>query len=405
MLRNQRRQQKKVPTVKASLRFCINAVVAAMIATATLLGIVSTRIILPQSMMNTPDNTISISVGSRTDYASARAVTPTLVRQRTILTRKETLDEHQNVSKLRTPIGAKDTNSSWARIPPPGRSRKQTIEKYHNASQQPVGDAKKYLCLTDMFGGHCNRILTLARAKRMATEYGLSFALTNRKEHRWFKAVLERNVSIITLPGEHQTLECVKNVTSKRAYYNNFQNERRGNPFVAELAKYFLPYKFYRKKAEKAVAKMFRGKPFLSVHRRQFPRCEWRSTDGLYGRNVGGGANCSKEIMVEHCDLTYDKVQKRYNPTNLPVVLFTDGRNKSLDDTFPTKDDNDFITQLWMMTLSERHIGVPVSTVDAVVNHWRFAGGKRFIEPAGCYNDFDEVNRVLSSTLARSTNA
>jgi hypothetical protein len=188
----------------------------------------------------------------------------------------------------------------------------------------------------------------------------------------------------------------VKNITSKKAYYNDFKNERLGNPFVAELGKFFVLHKAYRKKAEKAVFDLYGEKPFLSVHRRQFPRCAWRATNGPYGRNVGGGANCSKQTMLGHCDLTYEKVQLEYNPTKLPVVLFTDGRNTSLDESFPTKDDHDFLTQLWMMTLSERHVGVPMSTVDVVVNHWRYAAGKQFIEPAGCYNDFDEARAALN---------
>jgi hypothetical protein len=67
--------------------------------------------------------------------------------------------------------------------------RQQTIglQKYQNGNQNPksTGDRRRYLCLTDMFGGHCNRILTLARGKRRATELGLSFALTNQKERAW----------------------------------------------------------------------------------------------------------------------------------------------------------------------------------------------------------------------------
>jgi hypothetical protein len=248
---------------------------------------------------------------------------------------------------------------------------------------------EQYLCLKGTFADNCNKILSIARAKRRAVQLGLKFALVNQDDYDWYDSLFDRHPDIV-LPDPDEHLNCTHNITGKQAYYNDYKNERQGNPFIPELAKYLMPRADLRKKAEKAVRDTYGDKAFMSVHRRSHKRCPWRATNGPFGRNVGGGMSCSKQIMLDMCDLKYDTVQEKYNPTNLPVVLFTDGRNQTLDETFPTIDKQDFFTQLWMMTLSERHVGIPVSTVDLVVNHWRFAQGKRFIEPAGCYNPFQE---------------
>ena len=99
---------------------------------------------------------------------------------------------------------------------------------------------------------------------------------------------------------------------------------------------------------------------------------------------VGGGANCTTNMTLSLCHATYENVTQ-FNPDGLPLVLFTDGRRPELDETFPIIDNHDFLTQFWMMVLSDIHVGNPASTVDRIVMHWRYAQGRQNIEPSRCF--------------------
>ena len=245
---------------------------------------------------------------------------------------------------------------------------------------------KEYLCLKNLWAGNCNRILELARAFRVAREKNLELALLT--DHNWFRSLFDP-IPGITLPLPTKTLNCTVSMGGWTAYYTNFENHKT-NPFLPHLAQLMWPSKRIREEAENAVRQKLGNKPFLSVHR--------RSMDGECFHRAGVGAvvgndfpnNCTTQTMVTMCNLNYTTVQQYFNPTNLTVVLFTDWLQKHLDRTFPIVDDHDFFVQLWMMTLSERHVGNPVSTVDLVVNHWRYSKGNLNIMPADCYHKYRE---------------
>jgi len=281
------------------------------------------------------------------------------------------------------PTPENDKNESELQLPSEGVGG-VSIEN----DQTRQNDQKEYLCI-GLFADNCNRILSLARGKRKAEELGLELCMVDSTMNDWYYSWFDPSPHVkLTEPGE--MVNCVRNMTGKQAYYHDFKNQRAGNPFLPQLAKYFLPRKDLRERVEKAMATTYGETPILSVHRRNHRSCWWRATEGTYGRNVGGGTNCSKSTMVTMCGLSYADVQSRFNPRNLPVVLFTDGRNETLDSTFPVIDSHNFTDQIWMMTLTAEHVGIPVSTVDLVVNHWRYAQGRGKIYPTECYNEFKE---------------
>ena len=251
---------------------------------------------------------------------------------------------------------------------------------------------KEYLCLKNLVSGNCNKILELARAFQVAREKNLELALLS--DHRWFRSFFDP-IPGITLPLPTNTLNCTVSMSGYTAYYTKFEN-RKTNPFLPHLAQLMWPSKRIREEAENAVRQKVGNKPFLSVHRRSMESTEVAGAGCIKraktSNSVGNDFpnNCTTQTMLTMCNLNYTTVQQYFNPTNLTVVLFTDWLQKDLDRTFPIVDNHAFFVQLWMMTLSERHVGNPVSTVDMVVNHWRYSKGNPNIMPADCYHEYRE---------------
>ena len=244
---------------------------------------------------------------------------------------------------------------------------------------------KEYLCLKNLWAGNCNKILELARAFRVAREKNLELAILS--DHEWFRSLFDP-IPGITLPLPTKTLNCTVSMDGKTAFYTNYKHSKT-NPFLPHLAQLMWPSKRIREEAENAVRQKLGNKPFLSVHRRGMKGCLNRAK---VSKSVGNDFpnNCTTQTMLTMCNLNYTTVQQYFNPTNLTVVLFTDWLQKHLDQTFPIVDDHAFFVQLWMMTLSERHVGNPLSTVDMVVNHWRYSKGNPNIMPADCYHEYRE---------------
>jgi hypothetical protein len=143
---------------------------------------------------------------------------------------------------------------------------------------------------------------------------------------------------------------------------------------------------------------------FVSVHRRWLEgSCHIRSD--IPGENFC--INSNHKIRVQDtCEIVYSNITedyyRRYHPQAPPpqqqdqpfimppVLLFTDGQQPELDQTFPFRDSHPFAVQLWMMTLSAIHYGNPVSSVDHVVNHWRQGVG---MEPSDCFPSFQSFEK------------
>ena len=71
-----------------------------------------------------------------------------------------------------------------------------------------------------------------------------------------------------------------------------------------------------------------------------------------------------------------------------PPLLFADGQNAAHIATYERVDAHPLEIQLWMMVLSDVHVGNPQSSMDYVVWAWKRAGhgppGWRML-PSDCY--------------------
>ncbi|CAJ1934432.1 unnamed protein product [Cylindrotheca closterium] len=286
------------------------------------------------------------------------------------------------------PIVEQNKNSSRSTVPTIDVKLQALSEGLgSNTSYLPIiqknNETTKYLCIGPLWAGNSNKILELARGKKKAEQLGFELAVVDSESYGWYNSWFGPSPHV-TLPAPNETLHCVKNMTGKEIFYAKFDNPE-GIPYLPQIPKYFLPRKDLRERAQQALVETYGKDPILTVHRRSMSL--WRANKYWKGQ---GGANCSKLLSVAMVNLSYAYVQANLNPRNLSVVLFTDGLTPALDSTFPVIDSHNFTEQIWMMASSDEHVGIPVSTVDMIVNHWRYAQGNRNISPHQCYWKFKE---------------
>jgi len=232
-----------------------------------------------------------------------------------------------------------------------------------------------------------NRIISIASALTKARENGTNLALLSYWSN-FFTDNFEPHPEIITKDSDARHLypssenECSASVDGLTAFwlYGGPSNE-----FIYAISE-ILPKRSTRERAVAILSDNFGisgsdvlppSMPFFSVHRR------W--LEGTCHNKISMGI-CSPELAKQACDIDFETVQSTYNPLNLTTILFTDKQNDDLDNTFPIHSDNEFVEEMWMMTLSRNHYGSPLSTVDHVVMHWRYGlGNFGTIEPASCF--------------------
>mmetsp|Transcript_7130 Transcript_7130/g.11339 ORF Transcript_7130/g.11339 Transcript_7130/m.11339 type:complete len:314 (+) Transcript_7130:39-980(+) len=124
---------------------------------------------------------------------------------------------------------------------------------------------------------------------------------------------------------------------------------------------------------EKAVAFMqglraaHPGRLIVSVHKRGF--------EGNCGHFVSSFS--SKKHPEWYCGMTVNSLEQnilpayRLDPTNVLVVLVSDGQDPEGDASFNLTYKGSFLSAVWLMTLTDFHIGTNASTIDVVVSNWR----------------------------------
>ena len=246
---------------------------------------------------------------------------------------------------------------------------------------QKGGQAKGWFCLEGMpYGRTGNQLLTIGYSLWNAKFLGLaglqvlpscmgdgrcpSFVLWSEQ--------IEMGLDFVI--GASGT--CVETKTWETMYLEQL-NARGNKAFVPPK-----PIASIRSEAEKAAIK-------FSVH----------------GRSFKGSCGCLKcqhicpnklaRSMYEMCDYSLGRVS-----TLLPFeiqeyktpMLFTDKQNSAVDSTYGAAiDDHHFIVQLWMMVLSDVHVGNPQSSIDYLVWLWKQTDappGWRMY-PADCYTTFN----------------
>jgi hypothetical protein len=273
------------------------------------------------------------------------------------------------------------------------------------------------VCLKGSYGRNCNGIIQIANALDKARQMGGKLGLREGWTERYLEFFDPRDEDVVlNVPTEN----CPSWIKASRVHY--FQPFNATNHALMDL----IPKHSIRQAAQAALdsilldqqkttmnndmhnhsivtqeARKDASLVVVSVHRRWLEgSCNRRATNGevfciRQQSRRHGQLRQQPSSIPNMCNMTYQNVtdqleqleqekDKEYDSItkNAVVVLFTDGQVPHLDDTFPLRDEHPFPVQLWMMALSDVHIGTPTSSVDHVVNHWRH--GLR-IQPSQCY--------------------
>ena len=250
------------------------------------------------------------------------------------------------------------------------RNVKRMHELWMEATKQKSTDLTVLhkTCLKDeFFGRNCNRIKTLANA---LLEYG-SIQLPKQWSD-WYISWFDERDDV----GLYYAGQCTQTVIPYEIFF------KFGIQTMNSKLKTLIPKQKIRHQAElKNMSK------FISVHAINLEHsCITRSRKNK--------VHCFSEQNDNYSD-TCNRNFDSFKNEEFPIILFTD--NHMSFSSFANVNHDDFKIQMWMMTLSETHYGVPASSVDWVVAHWR--GSKR-TEPLACYKQTisESINGVKLAT-------
>ena len=87
------------------------------------------------------------------------------------------------------------------------------------------------------------------------------------------------------------------------------------------------------------------------------------------------------------CDYSWPRVSSLFGLRE-PALLISDGQNADHIATYERVDAHPLAVQLWLMVLSDVHVGNPQSSMDYMIWAWKHAGygpaGWRML-PRDCY--------------------
>lgn len=302
--------------------------------------------------------------------------------------------DHQHTNNNTATIIRNDSSAILTTKPP------SPLRIINNSSGTNTTTNSNITCLygRKLYGDNCNRIVQVANMFLSGEQYhhrvGLHGAAWNNWYNEWFDD--ESNVFSNRIVNMDKRSRCTDLVFSNNDALLRISLHAVNRPLMQ-----FFPKRSIREQAEREVEKLKQQhynntttttKKLVSVHRRNMDgSCHKRAQ--MPGLNWCQSEN--ESIVVQNvCNLTYHNITEQlriqYNDDDdtVLIVLFTDGQVPELDNTFPVRvnDTIDFKVQLWMMVLSDVHFGIPMSSVDHVVNHWRQG---REMHPKECYHITD----------------
>eukprot|EP00523_Entomoneis_sp_CCMP467_P005097 CAMPEP_0168741994 /NCGR_PEP_ID=MMETSP0724-20121128/12809_1 /TAXON_ID=265536 /ORGANISM="Amphiprora sp., Strain CCMP467" /LENGTH=338 /DNA_ID=CAMNT_0008789533 /DNA_START=178 /DNA_END=1197 /DNA_ORIENTATION=- len=264
------------------------------------------------------------------------------------------------------------------------------------------------------FGRTSNRLLTIARGLKMARQlsgnHGAKLVLMAGKWFRFFPQILEPHPDIYL--AEDATNYSCEHTMNDRDVYKSFELD------IGKEMRELMPLRKLRQNAVEILHNHFnispptisseevdatssdpfqqlqRPLPFISVHRRWLEgQCGRYANDSytIAGRRTTN--LCNTSLMNSICELSLSSLpflapkvfERSLNNSERTIILFTDGQVPEKDGTFPIQYDTkisvgtcgprggdcQMVLEIIMMTLSEYHVGNPVSTVDTIVQGWR----------------------------------
>lgn len=154
----------------------------------------------------------------------------------------------------------------------------------------------------------------------------------------------------------------------------------------------------------------------VSVHGRSFEGSSWHCHNYDH---AGAPCQVSETEGVQTCDYAMQDVLARFSRRRITqnlkdnfFLLFSDGQNPESAATYPHQETGAPLeVQMWMMAISDIHIGHPGSSQDYVVWRWRkevsaAMEGRRFMLPFECYQTPEEIREMeeagTSMTIAQA---
>lgn len=257
--------------------------------------------------------------------------------------------------------------------------------QFHDWDMKPLSNyllprPSKWLCVSgDLYGRTGNQLnavgygLWYARHQGWAGLQILTNCSSNEMHcpsfHQW-----KQNIEIPSNLVFTTERECAETKGWRELYFA--QLDARGDPRWAPP----IPTAAVRLQAEAAWSGVR-----ASVHGRSFE-----------GYCASMSSICpSRVVNSEHriCDYSKSVIERQpgFNRAKLSLGsfdwrLFTDHQSPPMDQTFSIIDDHPFMVQLWMMVLSDVHIGTPGSSLDYLVWIWKQKMGLPGVMfPLDCY--------------------
>jgi hypothetical protein len=234
-----------------------------------------------------------------------------------------------------------------------------------------------YHCLTShLYGGTSNQILSIMWAWKAASKERklLRLASINRQYDRefqflshWYDLFDESSIPFFLLDGVTDE-RCASFESYESAYLDMLNNKAEG-----------LTLPMPRRELQETVMK--HPRIHISVHGRSLEdTCSIAPLICPY--------KTDQSEVIDLCDYHLQRVSELFQIKNKDqVILFTDGQNQPMIDSYVHVDSRPFLEQLWAMVQSDLHIGNPKSSVDFLVYLWRKQLGRvNGIEPQACYN-------------------
>ena len=277
------------------------------------------------------------------------------------------------VAERSTPAPISETQQAEHSTPVP-------MSKMQLVNLSLPADVPRWLCISgEPYGRTGNQLLTIGYSLSSARGRGWAGVQVNQacdeRSHAGDCGPVLPWRDEVEMPTDlvfGSAVPCTETETWETLYWK--QNAVRGDPRVALIR----PSHRVRLEAERAWPA---NGTRLSVH--------GRSLEGVCPITEPICPSRRTQVADRLCDYSWGHVAGLglHLPPDAVPRLFTDGQNRQMDTTYAVIDDHPFMVQLWMMVLSDVHVGNTQSSIDYMIWLWKQQEGQRHgvMYPRDCY--------------------
>lgn len=235
-----------------------------------------------------------------------------------------------------------------------------------------------------LFGRFNNQLLAVSWAMMLARQSGMQLFLKYDSAHDGYSLQTEWDAIFGVVVGvswiDSSFDKCSKSMTWHEIFSDML--DKRSKIHLQDFT-IPLPVESIRAKA-------------VQVWKQEFPRLKRRIT--VHGRSFEGNdfhckgsGHAAFRCNENLCDYRQSDVLERFSffiGNYTDIVLFSDGQNQDFAQSYQLiEHENPLVVQMWMMVISDVHIGHPGSSQDYVAWMWRQQiKSSGFMLPWECYN-------------------